>query len=687
MARKDKSRAKRPRQTEQKQTRVTAPRRRLYVGAALVLTLLVFYWTPLFSPDAAIHWDAADVHYSAQRYFAETVRDGRLPHWTPFVFSGFPFLSDPQTAAWYPLHWPFFLAGISPRSIQWELVLHCLLALIGMYRFARLYFDRREVAVLAGVAYAFSGYFADHASHVGMFETAAWLPWLLYALDRAVRRRSWFWTVAAGGVVGMTALIGHFQTALYAGLAAALYLGAICVADHSLLRRAPVALAAAAVIGASIGAVLIVPGVILTGESVRSTMDFSEASDLALRPGSLATMLYADAAGAISGQTGQPAPPYLYCGLLLLPLAVFGLRKSRTLVPALALLVPGVWFAFGPAGGFYSLLMWLPGFRNVRAPANIWFVAAFALALLAAAGFSRLLERWNRPYLAFGIPLLLFADLFYWNSAVNPLAYQRASWSDTYGAGLDLFKSRIAGRQPELTRFHAPYAAATFGPLNHPLLTRTETTYGYNPLELSHYFGYIDIASANPKLLNTLGVTRILDPAAGAIRPNPDAVPRAHFPPVVLHAAGESEVRAQLARLDPAAAAILENAEAPSRQDPAGTAEIVAATDSSYRIRCRTASESLLRVAVPRFPGWRATIDGQSVPIVEVDYALMGVLVPAGEHEVELLFRTPYFGVGLVLSCLAFLGSILSLLFLLRSPHGPRWAAHRDGSRTRLERA
>jgi len=38
----------------------------------------------------------------------------------------------------------------------------------------------------------------------------------------------------------------------------------------------------------------------------------------------------------------------------------------------------------------------------------------------------------------------------------------------------------------------------------------------------------------------------------------------------------------------------------------------------------------------PYFPGWAAAIDGRAAEVVSIDYALSGVLVPAGEHEVTL---------------------------------------------------
>src|ERR1700675_3070247 len=71
------------------------------------VVVLIAYAVPLFSSNTSIQWDAVDVHYSAQRYFAERIIHGDVPFWTPYIFSGFPFLADPQTGAWYPGNWPF----------------------------------------------------------------------------------------------------------------------------------------------------------------------------------------------------------------------------------------------------------------------------------------------------------------------------------------------------------------------------------------------------------------------------------------------------------------------------------------------------------------------------------------------------------------------------------------------------
>ena len=80
-------------------------RRHAWAIGLLALIVAAFYAPFLLTGTA--QWDAIEVHYSAQRFLSESLRSGHLPFWTPYVFTGFPFLADLQTGAWYPLNWPF----------------------------------------------------------------------------------------------------------------------------------------------------------------------------------------------------------------------------------------------------------------------------------------------------------------------------------------------------------------------------------------------------------------------------------------------------------------------------------------------------------------------------------------------------------------------------------------------------
>jgi len=387
------SSAKIARKRQSRAEAAVAPRRfeaKWFMPVLFAAMTAVFYAAPLFDSAASIQWDAVDVHYSSQKYFSDNLLAGRLPYWTPYVYSGMPFLADPQTGAWYPLNWPFFLAGITPRAIEWELAIHALLGCLGMFLLARDILGHRTTAILAAIVYAFSGFFAGHSSHIGMFQAAALFPWLLWTTRRAVAGE---WRLYGAGSVLVGACIvlaGHFQTALYCYWGLALLVAAMMLLREPGWRlRGPILLAATAIGAALLAAIQILPGFELAAQSIRASADFGKQTNGTLPAGALLTLFSPDHYGAVSGAYHGPGDItqfYFYQGLLVPFLAIAGLVRSKGKWIALTLLLPAIWYAIGPSGGLYLLIAKLPAFRSIRAPVHIWFIAALAIALLAGGG-------------------------------------------------------------------------------------------------------------------------------------------------------------------------------------------------------------------------------------------------------------------------------------------------------------
>jgi hypothetical protein len=68
------------------------------------------------------------------------------------------------------------------------------------------------------------------------------------------------------------------------------------------------------------------------------------------------------------------------------------------------------------------------------------------------------------------------------------------------------------------------------------------------------------------------------------------------------------------------------------------------------RVRIRIDTPGLLVIRNPYDRNWTATVDGRAAPVLIADYAMQGVLVPAGSHVVDLRYRDPAVGFGLVVS-------------------------------------
>ena len=599
------------------------------------------------------------MHLPLQRYFADNVLSGRLPFWTPYLFSGYPLLANPEVGAWYAPHWPFFLAGVTPLAIQMELVFNAFIACLGAYLLLSGMVASRSAAIMGALFYGLSGFFAGHSSHVGIFSAAGWFPWLLLAYRRAAGSAVVLYTALGAMAGGLMILAGYAQTAMFGFLG----LGFYALSDMAFGKTRPVRAAgivAGMFTGAlAIAAIQILPALELAGHSIRAAFEYSTSTEGVLKPAALVTLLAPDALGALSGKyTGPPdiTQYYFYAGLLLLPLAALGAVKTRMRMAALPMLLLTCWYMLGPAAGLYRLGALVPGMHRFRAPVQGWFVAAMALALLAAAGSDWLFARWRMPSLKVALVVIVFADLWYWNSLANPLAYARNSFASTYGANEEAGGRKVAATQPPLTRFDGPRYFAGMGPLDHPLDVKLEATYGYFAMEPAAYDEYAEAMTRNPKLRDGLNVGRVLNVNTGALEPNPAVLPRAYFPKAVEDVGSAAGSKRALEALDPATSSLVSVPHAPIRQDTDAAATVIHSGEQSYSVRYRAASPSLLKLSVVWFPGWRATMGGAELPILRVDHALMGVVVPAGTGDVEFRFRSNYFPAGRAITLVSVLG-------------------------------
>jgi hypothetical protein len=632
----------------------------------LVLAVLVCVYLVPQLATGTVQYDGVDVHYSSQRYFSDAIRGGHLPFWTPFLFTGFPFLADLQVGAWYPLNWPFFVLGITPSSMSFELLLHTLIACSGAYALGVRLLGQSVAAVAVGMFYGLSGYFAAHSQHVGMVETAAWLPWLVLVLLSLGERLSLHRLGLAAVLGAALALPGHFQVALYAFSGAGVWalLDAGLSRSIGTLRRMTLGLVAVGVGGAALSAVMILPALELVGQSVRTLINARD-SDLGyFHPRSLLTLVWPDSYGLLSGTytgPGDVTQHYFYAGVLLVPLIVLGLRHGGARRMALLLGVPFVWYAVGPPGGLFRIVAGLPGFDSVELPMHGWFLPALGLALLGGAGLMRIPPRLRMAALG-----VVFVDVLFFNQLHNPLAYSRQSFDTLYGAPLRSFQSAVSAT-PGLVRLYAPPLKAV-GYRNHPLQSRVETTYGYNPLELVRYADYADAAEVNPRLVDGLAATHVLS-ADQSIHSNPTALPLAYFARSVTFLPDDSATRSALYELDPAQETLVTGPLRALESDPFASATVIARGEDHLTIHYRSASANLLRIAIPAFPGWRATLNGADLPILTVDHALQGVVAPAGEGDIQMAYASRYFFLGALISAIAV---VITITFLLIPVHEVR---------------
>jgi hypothetical protein len=336
--------------------------------AIVVLALLPFVlWAPALLPDRALTpvdqlflvapWsamaparpqanpalaDVSQVFHPWTLYTAREIRGGRLPLWNPYAYAGVPFLSNPQTALFFPLTW---LTWALPATLALTLpqVLKVAVAGPAMYWFLRTLAVSPLAAFIGGAGFMLST------------TLIAWLPWtysttmvflpILFGLvERLARRVDRRGVALLGLALAADMLAGYPPSALH---------GVLAVAAWALVRapwragtsRYFLGLATAALLGAGLTAVQMLPALDYMRESAvyfyRS--QWTPPLAAAARSALTALMPYFFGVGTQTWSGWQFGITSTYIGVVLLlglPLALLAWRRSPT-VP-LAVMAAGV---------------------------------------------------------------------------------------------------------------------------------------------------------------------------------------------------------------------------------------------------------------------------------------------------------------------------------------------------------
>jgi membrane protein YfhO len=423
--------------------------------ALLTLAALLPYWhlltfSVVFITDDYFASDIFNGELPGRVLAGQSLRAGRLPLWTSQLCSGFPLAGAPADPIGLAL---FTLLPPAPALDALVIVL-LLVAAHGAYGLARRFGSDRAGGVLAGVAFAGSGYIACQLKHLSIVSTVVWLPVGLLVIDRALdpagsrARRS---TAAAvfGLVFAEQVLCGFPQSAYICALtygAFALFRALTASSRESRTVRNMVrvlsGLGLASVLGAASGAVIMLPLSALGSISDRAEgLSYSWSTRLAYWVPNLKTFLIPYIHGDISNNT-YIGPPFFwedygYVGALTFVLALYAAYRERRrpiAVFTFAMTLVAYFFVLGQATPVFSIAYWLiPGLKLFRFPTRFLVVVELGLALLAAMGLTRVREdlarRWPRPaipmYAAIAICALTALDLFVHQPRQNPMVPAR----------------------------------------------------------------------------------------------------------------------------------------------------------------------------------------------------------------------------------------------------------------------
>jgi len=637
------------------------------------------------------------------------MRHGELPLWNPLQGFGGPFLATLQTGVLYPPNALHLLLPTQP-AFAWLAFAHLALAAVLAGGLARALGACGLGAALAGILYAGSMQLWTSVWWPPVLYTAAWAPGVLLAVVRAAERPTVRRAALLAGAVALQLLAGWPYVVAMTALAAAA-LGAAELAHLWLRERRPplragIALALGAAAGAALAAPQLLPALELMARSARALGTVSEDPAQAIGaipshdPRYFARLLWSE--GVSDGVPGILAP-LLALAAVALPGAGRG-RAAALLGVGLAALAA----SFPQHTPVYGWLRHLPVLGDFRFPFRYRLLTTLALAVCAGVGLARLEGLRGRGGRQLTLAVALLAV------AVEAVPMQRSLGraADAFprdepdasaryapqlallrGAGAEPFRSywRIFGADKlgegagiRVTQDLEPLSLATTGRWMSFLATGDAGTGEWRarrsrlPLGVP-YSGSIVLPAdpARAPLLDRASVRyatgdalpawitegwrpAVAQSAAPPLYENPRALPRARRVSRLLPQPAEpQEALARIAEsgargtawLDPFPREAADLGDA--GVDPSARTDIVLDEPERVVIRTSGSAPAALVLADAWYPGWEATLDGAPAAIALADTAFRAVMVPEGEHRVEMRYRPRSFRLGIAFAAAA----------------------------------
>ncbi len=674
---------------------------RLADYALLVLIICLAYW-PMSSLQHAPRWDAMEGYFPFRYFLSDSIRHGLLPLWNPYQLGGYPFYGDPQSGFWYPFAWIFgSLAPYNLNLFSLAYLFHLSVAALGCYELTRSFYTGRTAALIAGISFAVGGFFVGNAEHFSWVISAAWLPWVFWAYHRMLQSAQTGYSLLLA--IFLYLLLSGGYPAFFIVSCYLLLLFAVCWLLNSFhsqgwKRRIGLHVLTAFVLsGLSVGALL--SWMQAMPLSTRSAgMSLTQLNLYPFPPRALISLLtpFASLKDDVFFGTDvvmRNAYVGLLC-LLALPFAWPALRRKKVLafVAILSLVMLVVSF-----GATLPLRAWLaqclPGMNRFRFPALFRVFFMLGLILVASQGLQRLIENFELNRKAFvaciGLLALAFAGLLVysisrhgghwgWGSWLMHFdSYQHLSTRDenlqlqallqlvllalllglclwrkghwfrsgllvffcaadmTMALSLNAFTTVVnEGSLSEITALiaTAPHDFPT-PDISLPITAFSDEKRGLGELRTNTgiYFKTPQADGYNSFLLKNFAQldTSML---ADSVRANP----LFYFASGFITAPEKQLMKdKRIVLVD----STLQHDESSDSIPQKGSLQLMHFLPNDFLLHCNLNAPALLCVQQNFFPGWVLFVDGKPAKIWKLNYGQMGVLLPAGTHDVHGQFE------------------------------------------------
>ena len=411
-----------------------------FVAAILFFVCSTLFYKVLFSDYIFLTQDSISAKSVRHGIELSVEKFEEYPTWMPWMFGGLPSTHSMQNVSeyYYPHH---LISLIKLFSLPWfwNSLIHFLFAGIGMYlllKRMKLDFFPSLFGAIAFIMMPWMITMIVHG-HGSQVMTAAYIPWVLWALLKIKQEASYKSISILALLIGLQLQRAHVQIAYYTWMLMGAYIIYDIVLSHMAKKDYDLKFVfrwiSSSIIGFGMSVWIYIPLLNYAPFSKRSASGggaaFDYATSWSLHPYEALSFILPSSFGfgelTYFGYMPMTNFPN-YSGVIIVFMSLFAFHKASNKINYffLSIVILSLLISFGKYLFVYEFLYnWLPYFNKFRVPSMILILFQFSLSVLGAVGLGSILKRIERGdksiikialgFSAFVLCLAIFRYLFH----------------------------------------------------------------------------------------------------------------------------------------------------------------------------------------------------------------------------------------------------------------------------------
>ena len=350
--------------------------------------------------------DVIVIFYPDDLLYNSSLKEGRIPLWNPYVFSGYPVFESGQSAYMHPLRLILHFLFDPLTAHDLDLFIHLFLSGLGMFFFLRELKVSNFSSAFGGVIWMFSFHNMVWFEYGRTVHVAAFLPFLIFTYERALETRKSIFIFLSIIFFSLIFFSRNLQWSMYGYLLFFFYFvfKLICVRKNpSLIKRVIILFATIVFLGTGLICIELIPTAELLffySKTQRGEGGIGPPLILSIKEilTNISSFIYPRILGS-SIDLVDLKPPALqfeaqgYTGIIPLTLALLSAFNMRMPVKKFftILVIFTLSLCIFPILNL-PLFFIFPKYLSLPAKLRIWFLTGFCLSALAAFGLDELMK-------------------------------------------------------------------------------------------------------------------------------------------------------------------------------------------------------------------------------------------------------------------------------------------------------